>query len=92
MECFCHRLSGEIKTGLDFLKSYNPVDKLLTYNIRTPKKTFEFACKLGRKDNENEGLLNSIADPQFIQYKNPEDGFTVLASTIEYLIKEQKSN
>jgi hypothetical protein len=88
--CFDPRqaLSGEIKSGIDYLNSFEPKTQFLKLNIRTPQKTFELACRLGRV--EESGRLTDLKDPQLVRYKNPQDGQESLIRTINYITNDLK--
>lgn len=87
MVCFDPRqaLSGGVESGLNFLRSFQPVERGLSHNIRTPAKIFELACRLA--GHPGEGRLPDISDPHFVRYDKPEGGRDKLTETIEYILE-----
>ena len=65
-------LFGELKEGLDYIRSFSPNTAYLNVNKRTPESIYELACKLSGKTNKKSDLKD-LGTIQTLSYKTTEE-------------------
>lgn len=82
-------LFGEMKEGLDYIKSFNPKYHRLSANKRTPKSIYDLVCNLSGK-SLSKADLDDFTTPQFISYGSAEGGKELLFEMIDNAVQERK--
>jgi hypothetical protein len=75
------------REGLDYLRRYYPLEVIWKKNIRTPKRVFEHACILGRREYEP-SKLPDITGIHFAYYENQDEFFQKIEWAILYGVRD----